>query len=157
MLSELYAERTVMYLEVPSASAPSPWWNSRNVQRWLSTSFNNCNGRFGIPLKDFSCNRNVERPILVLQLLFWLRVVSRLKTYLHWSLLSFSSECMKLFLILALRDFSANAQHVGNNTFYWASLNDYPKCKYVVVTSCRKWLLTRIDSQGSSEKKSRQI
>ena len=146
-----------MYLEVPSASAPSPWWNSRNVQRWLSTSFNNCNGRIDIPLKDFSCNRNVERPILVLQLLFWLRVVSRLKTYLHWSLLSFSSECMKLFLILALRDFSANAQHVGNNTFYWASLNDYPKCKYVVVTSCRKWLLTRIDSQGSSEKKSRQI
>ena len=146
-----------MYLEVPSASAPSPWWNSRNVQRWLSTSFNNCNGRVDIPLKDFSCNRNVERHILVLQLLFWLRIVSRLKTYLHRLLLSFSSECMKLFLILAPRDFPANAQHVGNNKFYWASLNDYLKCEDVVVTSCRRWLLTRIDSQGSSEKKSRHI
>ena len=146
-----------MYLKVPSVSLLPPWLISRNFQRWLSTSFNNCNGRVDIPLKDCSCNRNVERYILALQLPFVLRIASSLKTYLHRSLLSFSSECMKLFLILAPRDFPANAQHVGNNKFYWASLNDYLKCEDVVVTSCRRWLLTRIDSQGSSEKKSRHI
>ena len=144
-----------MYLEVPSVSAPSPWWNSRNVQRRPSTSFNNCNGSVVIPFKEFSCNKNVERHILVLQLLLSLRIVSRLKTYLHWSILGFSSECLKLFQILAPRDFPASVQHVGNNKFYWASLDDYPKCEDVVVTSCRRWLLTRINSQGSSERKSR--